>query len=129
MLDSFLKMKFINGVLTPSEKIDLYKYNLLKNTIPQDKNIEVYIIYSEGEIGTLAQLAKVHAMIKEIAEFTKQDFFSVKNNIKESCGLFNITSTTPYTKTLKSFGDCTIDELSTAISKCDEILNIIYEKN
>lgn len=129
MLDSFIKMKIVNGVLTPSTKFDQRKYDLFINAIPPKEDLEVYIAYTEGELGTLAQLAKIHAMIREISDFTKQDFFLVKDSIKEACGLYNISSTTPYTKTLKSFGDCSIEELGTAIAKCDEILGIIYATN
>lgn len=129
MLDSFIKMKIVNGVLTPATKFDQRKYDLFINAIPPKEDLEVYITYTEGKLGTLSQLAKVHAMIHEISDFTKQDFFMVKDTIKEACGLYNVTSTTPYTKTLKSFGDCSIEELGTAIAKCDEILGIVYASN
>ena len=129
MIDSFLKMKIVNGVLTPATKFDQRKYDLFVNAIPSKENLEVYITYTEGKLGTLSQLAKVHAMIHEISDFTKQDFFMVKDSVKEACGLYNVTSTTPYIKTLKSFGECSIEELGTAIAKCDEILGIVYASN
>lgn len=122
-------MKIVDGKLTPATKYDQRKYDLFTKAIPHKGTLDVYITFTEGELGTLAQLAKVHAMMHEISDFTKQDFFMVKNSVKEACGLYNITSTTPYTKTLKSFGDCSIDELGTAIAKCDEILGIIYASN
>jgi len=90
MIDSFIKMKIVNGVLTPSTKFDQRKYDLFIKAIPPKEDLEVYITYTEGKLGTLAQLAKVHAMIREISDFTKQDFFLVKNSIKEACGLYNI---------------------------------------
>jgi hypothetical protein len=126
MLESFIKMKTVNGMLTPYSKADQRKYDLFVKAIPKNEIIEVYLQHTEGKLGTLSQLAKLHASIKEISDFTKQDFFLVKRQIKELCGIYNIVSTEPYTKELKSFGDCSIEELGTAIAKCEEIIGIIY---
>lgn len=129
MIDSFVRMKMVNGKLEPYTKLDQRKYELFTKAIPKNEIVEVYLQHTEGKLGTLGQLAKVHAMIGEISEFTKQDFFLVKRQIKELCGIYNVVSTEPYTKELKSFGDCSTEELGSAIAKCDEIIGIIYSSN
>ena len=126
MLESFVRFQKKDGKLHPCYKEDERAYKEFIDKIPNNKIVDVYITCYDEEIGTLPQLAKIHAMIREIAEFTKQGFNETKDNIKEVCGIFNIVSSKPYQKKLKSFGDCSIEELNMVINKLIEIQNIIY---
>lgn len=129
MKECFVKFQKKDYRLYPCSKEDERTYREFIDKIPNNKIADVYITCYDEEIGTLPQLAKIHAMIREIAEFTKQGFNETKNHIKEVCGIFNIVSSKPYKKKLKSFGDCSIQELDMVINKLIEIQNIIYNEN
>lgn len=129
MLDTFVRFKLDEkGNLTPFSKLDQTKLKLFLNSVPKDTPIETYMTITEGKGITLAQLAKVHAMIKEIADYTKMSFKDIKRYIKEETGLLHPVSTNPYQIEPKSFGDCTIEEGATAIAKCQEIIDELYSK-
>lgn len=129
MKECFVKFQKKDCRLYPCSKEDERIYQEFIDKISNNKIADVYITCYDEEIGTLPQLAKIHAMIREIAEFTKQGFNETKNHIKEVCGIFNIVSSKPYKKKLKSFGDCSIQELDMVINKLIEIQNIIYNEN
>lgn len=129
MKECFVKFQKKDCRLYPCSKEDERIYREFIDKIPNNKIADIYITCYDEEIGTLPQLAKIHAMIREIAEFTKQGFNETKNHIKEVCGIFNIVSSKPYKKKLKSFGDCSIQELDMVINKLIEIQNIIYNEN
>ena len=128
MIDSFFKMKVDeNGKLVPFSKADARKMTIFLNALPKDIVIDTFMGYYEGTEKTLQQLAKVHVCIKEIADYTHASFKSIKETIKENCGLYQIESTVPYKKVLKSFEFCTKDELNAAIEQCELVLDIIYD--
>jgi hypothetical protein len=128
MVDSFFRMKLDdNRKLVPFNKSDNTRMNLFLKALPVNRPINFYLVFEEGDEKTNQQLAKVHATIKEISDYTKQDFRDVKKTIKELCGLYRIVSTTPFEKQIKSFEECTKEELNTCIAKCDEILGLVYE--
>lgn len=129
MKECFVKFQKNDCKLYSCSKEDERTYKEFIDKIPNNKIVDVYITCYDEEIGTLPQLAKIHAMIREIAEFTKQGFNETKDHIKEVCGIFNIVSSKPYKKKLKSFGDCSIQELDMVINKLIEIQNIIYNEN
>lgn len=129
MKECFVKFQKNDCTLHPCSKEDERTYKEFIDKISNNKTVDVYITCYDEEIGTLPQLAKIHAMIREIAEFTKQGFNETKDHIKEVCGIFNIVSSKPYKKKLKSFGDCSIQELDMVINKLIEIQNIIYNEN
>ncbi len=129
MEECFVKFQKNDCRLYPCSKEDKRTYQEFIDKISNNKTVDVYITCYDEEIGTLPQLAKIHAMIREIAEFTKQGFNETKDHIKEVCGIFNIVSSKPYKKKLKSFGDCSIQELDMVINKLIEIQNIIYNEN
>lgn len=59
--------------------------------------------------GKASQIAKIHAMIGDIASETGNEYDDVKKEIKRRAGLFTTDGE------LKSFGDCSIKDLSQAI--------------
>lgn len=88
-------------------------YETLKDMIPQGAIVDVYIDV-QGDSGSLAQLAKVHAIIREIALHSGQEFKAIKLVVKERAGLCWVSNDELF---CKSFGDCSKDELSLAIQE------------
>ena len=84
--------------------------DFIKNLNP-GQTIEVFMEANEAN-GTLTQLAKVHACIRQLAKDTGQLPADLKIDIKKSCSLCFITEYHEE-KVLycKSFGDCSKDEL------------------
>ena len=79
MKECFVKFQKNDCKLYPCSKEDERTYKEFIDKIPNNKIADVYITCYDEEIGTLPQLAKIHAMIREIAEFTKQGFNETKN--------------------------------------------------
>ena len=78
---------------------------------------------------TKAQLAKIHVMIKEIADESGEDQKVTKQDIKDRCGL---THYIDGKKVYKSFADQSREELSNIIEKLyliGEFLNINFKKD
>lgn len=81
----------------------------LKQMVKDDDTL--FITYEvETDDHSYAQVSKVHASIRELAQFTGEDFKEMKLNVKREMGLFE-----PGTDKLKSFGDYSKKELSEAI--------------
>ena len=68
--------------------------------------------------GTNAQLARLHAMIRELASDIGYTFMEMKLLVKRQTGLCFMKDKTEY---CKSFADCDKDELNLAIQACIEI--------
>jgi len=86
-------------------KKELYKEFL--SSIEEGTKVEIFLDVS-GNSGSKAQLAKIHAMIRQLANDTGDDFDSLKQFIKEKAGL-------KITGDVKSFADCDSDELNSII--------------
>jgi len=109
------------GELKPLTIEDGAKYFEFRKELAEGEIIELYITKIENENDhTLGQLAKVHAMIKELARETGHTFEEMKETVKEKAGLVD-----PASKDYKSFAKCNKKELSDAIQMCIEIGNII----
>jgi uncharacterized protein YvpB len=114
-------LKFVldeHNNLVPASKMDETKLELYKKTLEPGAKIEVFLSQISDD-KSLAQLAKVHAMIREIANFTGHSFEEIKNEVKERSGLVLVYGTTHHE--YKSFSNCSKDELSMAIQTCMEI--------
>ena len=110
-----------NGELKPLTSTDAAKYFEFRKQLEEGEIIELYITKVENENdATLGQLAKVHAMIKELARETGDSFDDMKLVVKQKAGLLD-----PASKEFKSFGKCSKKELSDAIQSCMDIGNII----
>lgn len=130
MLDTFIRFKIDEkGTLVPFSKLDNTKLKLFLNAIKKDTPIETYMTIVEGDEKTNGQLAKIHAMIKELSDYTRQPYKWVKEYIKEKAGLVRPISAYPYTIASKSFGDCTKEELGQAIEACQELLDEINSRS
>ena len=98
---------------------DLYKE--FKNNLPEGAIIEMYaeVVHDDAN---LAQLAKVHAMIRELSNFTGDTPANMKLVVKEKAGLCLLRTLEGKEYFLcKSFGDASKEELSSAIQTCIEI--------
>lgn len=115
-----LMRKSGNGFRYVSPK-DEKKYEKFFNKLKEDDLIEMYMEIQNDD-ATLAQLARAHAMIREIAHHTGNTFEEMKLIVKRKAGLC-IEKVIDGDKFLycKSFGDCNKEELSLAIEAIREI--------
>ena len=111
----------INGTeIIPASKKDAGKLKLFTMGTTKEQEIEAYITVLDNKDKTAGQLAKAHALIREIANSTGHTFEEIKLIIKEKTGLYILaTSTTP--ESIKSFGDCSKEEMSRVIEECIEL--------
>lgn len=109
------------GQLVPASEAEAAKLKLFTMSLKEDVNVEVYLQMTNNVDKTAGQLAKVHALIRELAAFTGHTFDEMKDEIKRKAGLYVITGTRSSDKQLKSFGDCSKEEISAAIESCIEI--------
>jgi|TARA_R110002074_G_scaffold47610_4_gene122028 hypothetical protein len=93
------------------------KYKKFLSQLPNDSKLEIFIGVS-GNKGSNPQLARLHAMIREIAQEIGYTFIEAKIEVKRAAGLCFVKNKEEY---CKSFADCDKDELNLAIQACVEI--------
>lgn len=100
--------KFIkkNGKLIFNTPQDKLAYEIFVDKIQEGQVIDMYLDLANAD-HSKAQLAKVHACIRELAKESGYAFEEMKDIIKENSGLAG-----------KSFADCSKDELMLAIEAC-----------
>lgn len=108
------KLVMKNGRLAFKKATDLSLFNMLARQLKEGQSVEQMISFGL-EDGTLSQIAKVHACIRDIAKETGDTFTATKVSIKKQCGLIAMGGD------VKSFGDCSFSELSDCIHHCVEI--------
>ena len=88
----------------------------------QDGQRAEVFIESNADTGTLPQIAKVHACIRELSKEMGYTFEDMKLEVKKMSGLC-VEKTIQGERFLicKSFGDCSIDELSLTIQTIVEL--------
>ena len=107
---SFPLVKKENAVV--HEKMSTKKlYAEFVKSIPEGQRV-IILLEAIDDSGSVAQIAKIHACIREIASEMGQNFRETKVMIKENCGLHFTVKEETYEK---SFGDCSIQELGLAI--------------
>ena len=117
--------KFIkkgNKITFASPK-DKLAYELYIEQLSEGESVEMYIDLPSKD-HSKAQLAKVHACIRELAKESGYTFKEMKKLVKKQAGLCEEGE-----DCFKSFADCTKDEITLAIQACLEIgedLNIIF---
>jgi hypothetical protein len=87
------------------------KYDRFIEDLPEGTKIEMFVSVST-EKGTNAQLARVHVMIRELANTLGYTFEEVKLLIKRKVGLCYRKDNDEY---CKSFADCDKEELNLCI--------------
>ena len=116
--------KFIkrNGRITYASPKDKLAYELFIERLSEDQEVDMYIDLAAKD-HSKAQLAKVHACIRELANESGYTFKEMKDVVKKQAGLCSGENC------YKSFADCSKEELTLAIQACLEIgedLNIIF---
>jgi hypothetical protein len=103
--------KFIkkDGKLVFSTAQDKVAYAILLDKLKEGQVVEMYVDLV-GTDHSKAQLAKVHACIRELAKESGYSFDDMKTLVKKMSGLEG-----------KSFADCTRDDLMLAIQSCIDI--------
>lgn len=97
----------------PNDKSKL-NYQIFLDKIPEGQEIEVFM-GPISETASVAQIAKVHACIRELAKESGYNFNEMKMIIKRQSGLCYDGDDAEY---CKSFADCSKDELALAIEAC-----------
>jgi hypothetical protein len=96
---------------------DKLAYEIFLEKIPEGQKIDMFLDLADPD-HTNAQLAKVHACIRELAKESGYTFDDMKSLIKIKAGLAG-----------KSFADCSKTELMLAIESCIEIGRDNYNLN
>jgi hypothetical protein len=91
---------------SPEDKI---LFEIFVSKLSEGQTVEMFLDYV-GKDHSKAQLAKVHACIRELSKESGYNFDDMKQLIKEKSGLQD-----------KSFANCTKDELMLAIQSCIDI--------
>lgn len=113
-----------DGELHPRSVKEEQKYTRLMHSLKPGMKVQVMyeIIFGDH---SLVQLAKVHALIRELAHCTGNDFEDVKLEVKRKAALTLRSKDADGNpiEIVKSFSDCSKDQLSAAIEACIEIGN------
>lgn len=114
-----------DGQLVPASDKDAGALKLFNMAIKDGDVIEVYLTKTDGNQKTVGQLAKIHKMIRDLANFTGNDFDDLKDEVKRRAGLYVIKGTEEKDTELKSFADCSKDEISAAIEICVQLGHLV----
>jgi len=111
--------KFVkkNGKLTYASPQDKLAYEIFVEKIPEGQKVDMYLDLANAD-HSKAQLAKVHACIREMSKESGYTFDEMKDIIKNASGLEG-----------KSFAECSKDELMLAIEACIQLGKENYNIN
>jgi hypothetical protein len=97
------------------------QHELFVSDIPDGTIVEFFFEVQHDD-GTLPQLAKLHAMIRELALHVGEPFSDMKLLVKDKAGLCLAREVSGKEYFLaKSFGECSREELSLAIQAAIDI--------
>jgi|LauGreDrversion4_2_1035121.scaffolds.fasta_scaffold45905_7 hypothetical protein len=119
-LNYFGKLKKENGKLVHVKDADRKTYEAFINMIPEGTVVE-FFAEVQNDNGSLAQLAKIHAMTRALANHTGHTFEEMKLLIKNEAGMCYTGFNPDGSETVicKSFGDCSSEELSLVIKTAE----------
>ena len=106
-----------NGNLVHINESTKISYKLFLDKLQEGQEVEVFMGLTSDN-GSLAQLAKVHACIRELAKESGYTFDEMKFIIKQHSGLCYDGGGAEY---CKSFKDCSKEELAMAIESAIEL--------
>lgn len=118
-----LNGKFIkrNGRLEFSSLAVSKQHEVFVSEVPDGTIVEFFFEVQQDD-GTLPQLAKLHAMIRELALHVGEPFEDMKLLVKDKAGLCLVREVAGKEYFLaKSFGECSREELSLAIQASIDI--------
>ena len=113
----FIPAQVNGGEITFPARIQKTRLNAFLADVPEGAKIEMFISVSTDD-GTNAQLARLHAMIRELASDIGYTFMEMKLLVKRQTGLCFMKDKTEY---CKSFADCDKQELNLCIQECMRI--------
>jgi hypothetical protein len=98
---------------------------MFKASIPDGSLVETYMEIQTDD-GSLAQLAKIHAMIRDLCHHTGDTFEDMKLIIKKRAGIC-VEKELDGSRFLycKSLGDCSKQELSLVIQAIQEVSQLL----
>lgn len=114
-----IQLKKINNKLVGKNSREQIRYDEFKNSIPEGAIVEV-LFSVKTDKGTLAQLAMVHAGIRDLALHLGLGFEAVKLVVKENAGLI-LHAENPADSIIRSFADCSTEELNLAIKALEDL--------
>lgn len=119
--------KFIkkNGKLTFMTSQDKLAYEIFVDKLKEGDKVDMFIEVHNPD-HSKAQLAKVHACIRELAKEGGYTFDEMKALVKQQAGL---CSDNNGVYECKSFAECSKDELMLAIEACIQIGRDYYNLN
>ena len=106
-----------NGNLVHINESTKISYQLFLDKLQEGQEVEVFMGLTSDN-GSLAQLAKVHACIRELAKESGYTFDEMKFIVKKHSGLCYDGGGAEY---CKSFKECSKEELAMAIESAIEI--------
>ena len=113
----FLNATVNNGEISFPSKVQQTRLNAFLEDVPDGTKIEMFISFNT-EKSSNAQLARLHAMIRELASDIGYTFMEMKLVVKRQTGLCFMKDGSEY---CKSFSECDKDELSLCIQECIRI--------
>lgn len=123
-----IRFNVVDGKLVPKDGLMKHRLKEFIKSLSPDDVVDAIFEADEPD-NTKSQLAKIHVMIKEIADETGEDVKKTKNDIKDQCGLTYYIDTK---KVYKSFADLSRKELSDVIEKLyllGEFVGINFQKD
>lgn len=100
-------------------------YKLFIKDIEEGQKVEIFM-ETDSDDGTVPQLAKIHACIREIAKEVGDTFEEMKKEVKIRSGLcIKKQIDGELFIEYKSFGDCSKEELAMAIATINQIGEIL----
>lgn len=112
------QLKKIEGKLVHVTLTDESSFNIFKDGLKDGDSVDVYMEIITDD-GTLAQLARVHAMIRSLARHIGEDPVIMKLMVKKQAGFcFSHNVDGSEVLVCKSFGKMSKDELGQAIEAC-----------
>jgi hypothetical protein len=106
-----------DGKLTYTDEKSKLAYMIYADKLSEGQLVDMYLDLADAD-HSKAQLAKVHACIRELAKESGYTFDEMKLVIKQASGLED-----------RSFGDCSKDQLMLAIEACIQIGRENYNLN
>jgi hypothetical protein len=117
MHNTTIKVIISGTEILPASPEDAGKLKLFNMGVKKGQELEAYITVLVNDEKTAGQLAKVHALIREIANSTGHTLDEIKLIVKEKAGLY-IPATSSTSAEFKSFSGCSKQEMSKAIEVC-----------
>jgi len=108
-----IKLTKRDGKLVHNDASDSSLFKIFVESLEEGQSVDVFFD-AHVDNGTYAQISKLKVSIREMASESGHSFEEMQNIVKERAGLC-------WEGHCKSFGDCSIEELSLAIEAAIEI--------